>query len=590
MSQNTRTPENTATAPSDEADHRGWLAPLLAPLWPRFRELVVFSLFVNLLALATPVFILQVYDRVVFHAGISTLQGLAIGMVAVIVFDFILRQARSRLMQRVALRIDVDLGRRLFDKFQALPLRVLESRPTSYWQSLFRDAEVIRNVVGGPTAVLMVDLPFVVLFIGLIYVIAEPIVWVLVVALIAFVALAAVSSLTVQRAARREREAGLDRDGLIAELITGRATVKALDLDDAVRPGWEDRQADTIERALGRGVKIDGFGNFGAGLTVLTTVAMTAVGALAILDQQMTIGALIAANMLGGRIVGPLNQLVGTWRTFAAYRQSARRLNAMFRLAENRRQSGVRLEQPTGVLALEDVSFAFEPDMAPAIEAVRFTIKPGGLHGIVGRNGCGKTTLLKLMQGLYAPDEGRVLLDGGDIAQYGRLDLARWIGYVPQECFLFAASVRDNIAVREPNADDEVIVAAATLVGLHELIIDLPDGYDTEIGEAGGRLSAGLRQRIAIARALVGDPPVLLMDEPTSGLDREAEEGLRTVLAELARNRNVVVVTHSPILLAACNNIIALERGRIAMAGPSHEIMPKLFGGRRQSPPLERRK
>ena len=239
MSQNTRTPENTATAPSDEADHRGWLAPLLAPLWPRFRELVVFSLFVNLLALATPVFILQGLrprripcrnqhpagtrdrhgrgDRVRLHSAPSALTADAAGCA----------QDRRR-----------PWPGRLFDKFQALPLRVLESRPTSYWQSLFRDAEVIRNVVGGPTAVLMVDLPFVVLFIG-----ADlrhrraPSFWVLVVALIAFVALAAVSSLTVQRAARREREAGLDRDGLIAELITGRATVKALDLDDAVRPG-----------------------------------------------------------------------------------------------------------------------------------------------------------------------------------------------------------------------------------------------------------------------------------------------------------------------------------------------------------------
>jgi PrtD family type I secretion system ABC transporter len=578
------------TPASGEADRRGWLAPLLAPLWPRLRELVVFSLFINLLALATPVFILQVYDRVVFHAGIDTLKGLAIGMMVVIVFDFVLRQARSRLMQRVALRIDVDLGKRLFDKLHGLPLRVLESRPTPYWQSLFRDAEVVRNVVGGPTAVLMVDLPFVVLFIALIYVIAEPIVWVLVVALVAFVVLAVTSSWTVQRAARRERDAGLDRDGLIAEMIAGRATIKALDLGPAMRPAWEERHADVIERSLGRGVKIDGFGNLGAGMTILTTIAMTAVGALAILDQQMTIGALIAANMLGGRIIGPLNQLVGTWRTLAAYRQSAKRLNAVFQSAETRRQGEVELPRPTGVLALDDVSFAFEPGLAPVIDGIRFSVKPGGLHGIVGRNGSGKTTLLKLMQGLYAPDQGRVLLDGGDIAQYGRRDLARWIGYVPQDPFLFAASVRDNIAVREPDADDDMIVGAARLAGVHDMIIDLPDGYGTDIGEAGGRLSAGMRQRIAIARALVGDPPVLLMDEPTSSLDRETEESLRTVLAELSREHNVVVVTHSPILLAACNNIIAMERGRIAMAGPAHEIMPKLFGGRRQGPPLERRK
>ena len=297
----------SGAADDDRTEYRGWLLPMLGPLWRRFRELIVFSLFINLLPLAVPVFVLQVYDRVIFHAGLTTLQGLAIGMALVIAFDFVLRQARSRLMQRIAIRIDVDLGRRLFDKLAGLPLRVQENRPTAYWQSLFRDAEQVRNVVGGPSAVLLVDLPFVGLFIGLIYIIARPIVWVLVVALIAYLVLAAWSSWSVQRAARREREAGLARDGLLGEVLAGRTTVKALALDEAMRPLWEQRHAEAIERSLGRGLSNDGFGNFGAGLAVLTTVGLTAFGALAVLDQLMSIGALIAANMLAGRVVGPLN-------------------------------------------------------------------------------------------------------------------------------------------------------------------------------------------------------------------------------------------------------------------------------------------
>lgn len=564
---------------SDTPQKRSWLMPILAPLWFRFKELLVFSLFINLLALAAPVFILQVYDRVIFHAGLSTLQGLVLGMAAVIVFDFILRQARSRLMQRVAMKIDVDLGRRVFEKINALPLRLLESRPAGFWQSAYRDADTVRNTIGGPTAVLMIDLPFVVLFIGLIYVIAAPIVWVLVVALVAFAAVAGLSSWMVQRRARRERDSMQQRDLRIAELITGRSTVKALAVDDWTRPVWEDAHADTVAAGLHRGANVDGFGNLAMGLSILTTVALTSVGALAILDQQMTIGALIAANMLSTRIISPLNQLVGAWRGLAAYRQATGRLAALFAEAEDLQETTVSLRHPEGVLSLEDVTFAFDPAARPTLDAIRFTIKPGGMHAIVGPNGSGKSTLIKLMQGLYQPDDGRLLIDGADLRQFSRADLARWIGYVPQETWLFAGSVRDNIAMRAPEASDDQVMEAARLAGVHDLIIDLPDGYATDIGEAGQKLSAGVRQRIAIARALINGPSVLLLDEPTSSLDRDAETHLRDMLKAYAREHNVVVVTHSETLLRAADNVIAMDGGRIQAAGSARDILPKLFGG-----------
>ena len=241
------------------------------------------------------------------------------------------------------------------------------------------------------------------------------------------------------------------------------------------------------------------------------------------------------------------------------------------------------------MVSFEQVTFEYDPGGPPAIDGISFTVKPGGMHAIVGRNGSGKTTLLKLMQGLYPPTGGRVLLDGADIAQFTRAELAVWFGYVPQECFMFAGTLRDNIAIARPDATDEEIIEAARTTGVHDYIVDLPDGYATEIGEAGGRLSNGVRQRLAIARALVGDPPVVLLDEPTSNLDREAEEQLRNVLVGMARERDVVVVTHSPILLTACNNIIALERGKITLTGPAHEVMQRLFQGHQHRPPLERR-
>jgi len=564
---------------SDKPASREWLKAVMKPARSGLREAVMVSLFINLLALAVPIFVLQVYTRVVFSHGVSTLYALLIGVMAALAFDFVIRQARSRMLQRVALRIDVTLGRALYDKISALPLRTLEARPSSFWQTLFRDTEVVRNTFSGSTAVLLTDLPFAVLFVAIIYIIAPPVVWVLLIALPVFIIVAIISGRMMQTATKGERQAGIGRDAFITEMLQGRSTIKALALERTIKPAWEEKHADTIERALVRGGRTDTFSNLGMALTMLTTIALVTTGALAIIDLRLTIGALIASTMLGNRVIGPFNQLVGNWRNYANCRQALKRLDAVFALAEDRTERSIRLNRPEGRLTLEAVSFGYEDGRPPVIDNLSMEVKPPGMLGVVGRNGCGKTTLLKMMQGLYAPTSGRVLLDGGDTSQFSRHDLATWVGYVPQECFLFAGTIRENIAITDPEASDEEIVKAATLAGVHEYVIDLPDGYATEIGEAGSRLSGGQRQRIAIARALLPDPPILLLDEVSGNLDMQAEIALRDTLSELARDHTIVVVTHTPVLLRACNNIMALERGRIAMGGPAQEILPRLFGG-----------
>ncbi len=561
-----------------EPTSRAWLGPFFRSLTPTFREVLAISFFVNVLALAVPVFVLQVYDRVVFHAGISTLQGLVIGMAVVLVFDYMLRQSRARIMQTVALRADVVVGRRLFDKLMSLPLRTLENQPAAYWHALFRDLDVVRNTVSGASAILIVDLPFAILFLGLIYVIAAPIAWVLLIVLPLFLLVAWRSGSAVSAASRAERDSGLARDRLVAEMIGGRTTVKALNLEAAMRPLWEQRHADTIERAITRGSRADGYANLGTTLTMMTTVALTGFGALAIINQELTIGALIATNILSGRLLGPLTQLVGTWRTYAGFCEAAERLGKMFAAPSERTESKIELQRPKGELTLENVTFAYSQDDKPTIDNVRLTLRCPGVYGLIGRNGSGKTTLLKLIQGLYPPSTGRILLDDADIAQFGRAELATWISYVPQECVLFAGTLRDNIAHRKPDTTDEEVVAAARAAGAHSFIVDLADGYGAEVGEAGQRLSAGQRQRIAIARALIGDPPVLLFDEPSSNLDRHAEQEIGDLLADLGRTRTVVIVTHSSILLTRCSSVIALDKGRIALAGPAKEVLPRLFG------------
>jgi len=553
------------------------LRSLIAPILPASGELLLLSLFINVLALAVPIFVLQVYDRVVAKAGFTTLQGLALGVCVVIFFDFLLRQARSRVVQRGSLRFDLTFGVLLFEKLNRLPLRALEARPASFWQGLFRDADTVRNAVAGPPIVMLVDLPFAVLFLGLIYIIAQPLVWVMLAAAGVFIMFALMSGVSIRKVAQAERTHSLNRDGFLADFVANRTTIKALALERAVTPMWRDRQVDAIEGSMDRGRVNDFYGNVGMSLTISTTIAITTVGALAIIDQQISIGSLVATNMLASRIVGPFGQLVGQWRSLVMARQSGKRLADVLAMADDYREVSIELPRPEGEVTVENVTFAFEPDAEPVLKDIRIRVPAKGVHAIVGANGSGKTTLLKLVQGLYTPAKGRILLDGADIAQFTVTQMAGWIGYVPQENVLLAGTIRENLVRGREDLDDDDILKATQAIGAHEFIVDLPDGYGTVVGEGGRTLSGGQRQRLAIARALIGDPAVLLMDEPSASLDRVAEERLRDQLREMGRDRTILIVSHSATLLGACHNIIVMDRGIVVRGGSARDILPTLF-------------
>ena len=292
-----------------------------------------------------------------------------------------------------------------------------------------------------------------------------------------------------------ERESTQSRDGLMAEIISRRSTIKALALDRVMRPLWEEKHADNIENSIKRGGRADLFTNLGASLAMITTLTLTlsAVGAIAILEGQLTMGSLIATNMLSGRLIGPLNQLVGSWRTYAGFKQSVERLGTVFDSTSERQESAVSLGRPKGEITVEEVSYTYLADMPAVVDKVSLVFKAGDLHALVGRDGSGKSTLIKLIQGLYTPDESRVLRDGADLGQFTRTELAGWMGYVPQKCTLFQGTVRKNIAHRKPGDDDDEIIKAATAAGVLQFIIDMPDGYASDIGEAGRRLSGEQR-------------------------------------------------------------------------------------------------
>lgn len=537
------------------------------------------SLFINVLSLAVPIFVLQVYDRVVFQAGLTTLQGLVIGVLLAVLFDFVLRQVRGRIIQRIAVRLDAKVGRMLFDKMAALPLSVIESKTMPQWQMLHRDTEAVRNVCAGPPIALLVDLPFVLVFVGVIWIVAQPIAWILTIIVPVFMIVAALSQRMISHNTDQEKDAQGRRDALVAEMIAGRTTMKALGLGGALSNRWEERQSELVVSSIRRGTLTDSFTHIGMSLGLIASIAMTSVGALAIIDQELTMGALIAANMLTNKIIGPMNQLVGTWRQLVGFRQSAARLGELFDTPDETGANAIDRPRPTGEIQLEGVSYAYGQDGPPVLQGIDITFSAGQVHGVIGANGSGKTTLLKVAQRLYRPTEGRVLIDGIDSDQLSRAQLTAWIGYVPQDPFLFGGSIKENIAKGRDGIDDEVILAAAENAGVQDFADELPDGFETDIGEAGRRLSAGQRQRIAVARALIDDPPILLLDEPSASLDRGAEEKLGALLQSLSESRTVVVVSHSPSLLRVCDSITVLNKGAVALSGAAERVLNHLKQG-----------
>ena len=553
-----------------------WLREELRQLRPAYRQAIGMALCINTLGLLTAIFSLQVYDRVVAHAGYNSLVAMVLGMVVVILIDYMLRTGRALLLQRMGGKIEVHVARAVFERLMRLPVVELERRSPSFWQGTFRDIEIVRSTCSGATAMLLIDLPFLLLSLGLIALIAWPVFPVSVAAIIAFMLLAWWSGRSVRDNAEREKQRVISRDVALAELASARIALKSLGAGEAAAARWEAQYAHWMAESLERSRESDRYRDIANSMTTINMVATTSFGALAILSQMMTMGALIAANILAGKLVAPLVQLVGQWRSWGHYLAARKRLDDLMMIPLEREQSGIDLPRPKGVMKLDTVEFAYPGSKANQVDKLAGQLGPNGLHAIIGANGSGKTTLLKLLRGLYAPQAGRVLLDDADLGQFSQRDLSRWIGYLPQHVQLISGTVRDNIALSDPGIDDERVLEAARIACAHDFIVDLPDGYATEMGEAGSRFSGGQRKRIAIAQALLHNPPVLLLDEPTSDLDRAAEQAFIASLKSLAADHTVIVVTHSPALLTQCNGILVMDKGRIAMAGPAAQVLPKL--------------
>ena len=546
-----------------------------------YSSIVLAAFFINIMAIAAPVYVLQVYDRVVFQGGLTTLQALVIGMIFVVIFDFILKGMKSKLFSRIGLHLELNLGRMVYDRLNATSLRNLEARPTSYWQQLFQDIDVLRNLFAGSQAALLIDLPFGVLFLAIIAYMSPPLFGLICGIVLAFILLALISSLVMRRRTKNAETAKLDRNTLIAELLQARSSLKALALRDSMRWRFEGHHANTIDNAAKRGGSADLFQTLATSLAMFSTVITTAYGALLILDLELTIGVLIAINMLSSRLINTMTQLVSQWRNIFEGRKAITRMDDFFAEKTEPFTRNVDHAVPKTQFRLDAVQFHFNPETEqnPTIDIPQHHLPEKGLLVVMGKNGSGKSTLLKLLSGLYTPNKGTVSLEGGDIQQFPRQQIAEWIGYLPQEIVLFSGTVLENIAlgVADPTqVSDEVIIRAAKDSGIHDDIIAHPDGYMRELGEGGGGMSGGQRQRLCLARTLIGDRPILLLDEPTSHLDQQGTNEIARMLQDLSRTRLVIVVSHSEPLILASDFLLIMQQGKIAVAGKREDVLEHL--------------
>jgi ATP-binding cassette subfamily C protein LapB len=476
----------------------------------------------------------------------------------------------------VGVRIEVAIAKLVYQRLTQLPALALEARPPAFWQTMFRDIELIRATTAGGIALLLVDIPFMIVTFMLLAFIAWPLVPVMLFILLAFFALSLRSEATLSGGSEQEKRKLMARDTVLADMSAGRMHLKFMGPTAAAHTQWQSHYGNWLEESLERSAENDKYRDYGQGLSAMTTVIVTSVGAIAILNQSMSMGALIAATILVGKLVSPLTQLVSQWRSIGQFVLSVKRIDQLFELAIDRIDSPIAFSAPKGMLQMEGLHFKYPSSEADQLNDISGFMGPNGIYAVVGHNGSGKSTLLKILRGLYPPSKGRVLVDGLDMAQLGQKILSDWTGYLPQQPRLLGGTIKQNIAMGISDPSDTQILQAAKLAGAYDFIVDLPDGFDTDVGEGGSRFSGGQRKRIAIAQTLINDAPILLLDEPTSDLDTQAEKSLVESLQSMSAHKTIVVVTHSPAVLNAAKGIVVMDRGRVVTAGPTHDILPKL--------------
>ncbi|MFY9511411.1 MAG: type I secretion system permease/ATPase [Rubrivivax sp.] len=553
-----------------------WFVPSLVKHRRLLAEVLVVSIFLQLFALVSPLFFQAVMDKVLVHRGTSTLNVLVIGLLIVTLFESVLSCLRAYVFSHTTSRIDVELGSRLYRHLLNLPLAYFEARRVGDSVARVRELENIRNFLTGQGLTLVLDLLFSVVFVGVMLLYSVKLTLIVLASLPLYVLLSLLV-VPVLRAQLDDKFArGAENQALLVESIGGVQTLKASALEPAFGRRWDQQLAAYVSASF-RAQTLATWAHEAVGLVgKLVSVATLWFGAHAVMSQELTVGMFVAFTMFANRVATPIMRIAQMWTDFQQTGLSVRRLGDILNTrTEAAASSAAQLPPLQGRITFDNVAFRYRPDAPPVLQGLRLDIRPGEVLGIVGRSGSGKSTLGKLVQRLYVPEAGRVLVDGIDISLIDAAQLRRQVGVVLQDNVLFGRSVRENIAIADPAAPLEAVIQAARLAGAHAFISELPQGYDTLVGENGTGLSGGQRQRVAIARALFAQPRILIFDEATSALDYESEAILQKNMAAICRGRTVIVIAHRLSAVRRANRIVAMDRGRIVEAGTHDELLTR---------------
>ena len=560
---------------------RHWLFGPLRDNSKIYGQTILAAVVVNTLGLVSSFFVMTVYDRVLPNQAIESLVALTIGVVIAHVFDFTLKSLRGYFIDVAGQRLDASVGATVFDSLMSMRLEARRGA-TGALAGLVREFENLRDFFSSATLVALVDFPFIFLFIAVIALVGGPIALVPLVGVMGAVAVGLIIQPLIMARTKQAMTEGHEKQAVLIETLAGLETVKSVDASNLMRVRWRNgvmRQAkiSTVGRFLNQlAVNSAGFAQ------QFAQVGVVVIGVFLVGANQITMGALIACVILTGRAMGPLAQVASLLSRLNGAIASYKALDTLMTTQSEVDSTRNYLARPTlsGKIEFREVSFSYSGDERRALDEVSFTIEPGERVAILGKNGSGKSSVIRQITGVYQPSEGSVLIDDTDIRQVRPTDLRANIGAVLQDVCLFSGSIRENIALGLASVTDEDILRASKIAGVHDFIGAGAGGYDQRLAERGEGLSGGQRQAIALARALVGDPSVLVLDEPSSALDSQAEASLIARLRQATKKRTLLVVTHRMSMVKLVDRIIVLDRGRVIVDGPREQVMSAMATAR----------
>lgn len=535
---------------------------------------ILAAIIINLFVLTVPLFTMNVYDRVLPNKAVDTLWVLVVGISIVLIFDFILKLLRAYFIEKAGQRADVRMSRKIFD--QLLNIK-LNSKPSStgMFVSRLQSFESVREFFTSATITALVDLPFVVLFILIIFYIGGPLGYVSLVTVVISIIFSFIMQKPLKDTILKSAKEDQIKQTVLTEAVAGLEIIKGVRAQNRMKTHWDKSVSQTAFFGNKSHYLSQIVSYFVGFLSQFSSIGIVAAGVLLANDGDITMGAIIAAMILNGRVISPVSQIVAMIIRLDRTMISLNNIDEIMNMPVEREKQQHYLSRPdlNGDIVFKDVSFSFKDQKFEVLKDINFTIKKGEKVGIIGKIGSGKSTIAKLLLNLYEPKEGSIMIDNTELRQIDPADLRRSIGYVPQEPFLFMGTIKDNITIGDQFATDEEILNAAKISGVHDFLGKHQAGYDLQVGERGDGLSGGERQSVTLARAIVSNPHILILDEPTNSMDDLSEQAFKTRLANIVKNKTVIVITHRPSILSIVDRLIVLDDGKIIADGPKQKII-----------------